>query len=82
MFATNGMHAKDGIPAPFGETEGKQTPIGEGKVDFERLLLQLKEFGYKGDIVIEHEMYDRENRDEDIRQAKIYLEKLINKVNI
>ena len=77
-----GMHAKDGVPAPFGETEGSQTAIGEGKVDFERLLIQLKEFGYKGDIVIEHEMYDRNDRDGDILAAKTYLENLINKVKI
>lgn len=75
-----GLHAKDGIPAPFGETEGKQVPVGEGKVDFERLLRQVKEAGYKGDIVIEHEMYDRDDRDQDIKNAKIYLETLINKV--
>ena len=75
-----GMHAKDGIPATFGETEGEQRKIGEGSVDFEKLLRQLKEFGYKGDIVIEHEMYDRPDRDSDIREAKDYLEKLINKI--
>lgn len=75
-----GMHAKDGIPASFGETEGKQAKIGEGRVDFEKLLRQLKAVGYKGSIVIEHEMYDRPDRDSDIREAKSYLEKLINKI--
>ena len=75
-----GFHAKDAIPAKFGEFSGKQTPIGEGRVDFEGLLRQLKEFGYNGDIVIEHEMYSRPDRDGDIRKAKEYLEALIKKV--
>ena len=74
------MHAKDSVPPTFGNPAGKQVPIGEGKVDFERLFRQLKDLGYEGDIVIEHEMAGRENRDEDIRRAKIYLETLIIKV--
>ena len=52
-------------------------PIGEGRVDFERLLRQLKDFGYKGDIVIEHEMYTRNDRDGDILRSKEYLENII-----
>jgi len=75
-----GLHAKDGVPAVFGETEGKQAPIGEGKVDFERLFLQVKKAGYTGDIVIEHEMYNRPDRDGDIIKAKNYLETIINKI--
>lgn len=72
-----GFHAKDAIPAKFGEFGGKQTPIGEGKVDFEHLFRQLKELGYTGDVVIEHEMYSRPDRDGDILKAREYLEKLI-----
>ena len=72
-----GFHAKDAIPAKFGEFGGKQTPVGEGRVDFERLFRQLKELGYTGDVVIEHEMYSRPDRDGDILKAREYLEKLI-----
>ena len=72
-----GFHAKDAIPPKFGDFGGKQMPIGEGKVDFERLLRQLKNFGYEGDIVIEHEMYMREDRDGDILRSKEYLENII-----
>ena len=75
-----GMHAKDAIPAKFGEPNGKQVQIGEGKVDFERLLRQLKKYGYEGDIVIEHEMSGRADRGADILRAKAYLETLVNKV--
>ena len=77
-----GMHAKDAIPAKFGDFGGKQVPIGQGKVDFKRLFVQLKEIGYDGDIVIEHEMYTREDRDSDIVEAKEYLEKIIDEVGI
>jgi sugar phosphate isomerase/epimerase len=72
-----GFHAKDAIPAKFGEFGGKQTPVGEGRVDFERLFRQLKELGYTGDVVIEHEMYSRPDRDGDMLKAREYLEKLI-----
>ena len=72
-----GFHAKDAIPAKFGEFGGKQTPVGEGKVDFKRLFCQLKELGYAGDVVIEHEMYSRPDRDGDILKAREYLENLI-----
>lgn len=75
-----GFHAKDAIPAKFGEFGGKQVPVGEGKVDFERLLRQLKELNYSGDVVIEHEMYSRPDRDGDIIKTREYLEKAISKV--
>ncbi len=75
-----GFHAKDAIPPRFGDFGGKQTPVGEGRVDFERLFRQLKEFGYNGDVVIEHEMYSRPDRDGDILRSKDYLEALIKKI--
>ena len=65
-----GIHAKDAVPAKFGETGGKQVQIGEGNVDFVRLFQQIKAFGYEGDIVIEHEMYGREDRDGDILRPR------------
>ena len=75
-----GMHAKDAIPPKFGDVGGKQVRIGEGRVDFERLFRQLKDLGYKGDIVIEHEMHDSTDRDGDIIRSKAYLEGIIKKV--
>jgi len=74
-----GMHAKDAVPARFGEVGGKQVPIGEGRVDFARLLGQLYDSGYTGDIFIEHEMKDRSDRDADILRARSYLETVIAK---
>lgn len=77
-----GMHAKDAVPAKFGENNGHQVQIGEGRVDFEGLLRQLKQIGYRGDIVIEHEMPNREDRDADILAARKYLENMIERVGI
>lgn len=75
-----GMHAKDALPAKFGQTGGHQTPIGEGAVDFPRLIAQMKEYGYDGEIVIEHEMRGRIDRCADIAKSKDYLEKIISEI--
>jgi sugar phosphate isomerase/epimerase len=75
-----GFHIKDAVPAKFGEYGGKQTPIGEGKVNFKQLLTQLKEFGYKGDVVIEHEMHARPDRDGDIIRSREYIEGIISEI--
>ena len=75
-----GMHAKDAVPAKFGEFGGHQTPLGEGSVNFCRLLEQLKEVGYEGDIVIEHEMSGRPDRRGDIAKSKVLLEKMISEI--
>ncbi len=72
-----GVHAKDAVPPRFGDVGGRQVKVGEGAVDFPRLIRQLKDNGYTGDIVIEHEMAGRADRDADIRDTKIYLEKII-----
>ncbi len=75
-----GIHAKDAIPPKFGDFGGRQVQIGEGRVKFEELLCQLRDLGYEGDIVIEHEMHSRPDRDRDILEAKAYLEAIIAKV--
>ena len=75
-----GMHAKDGVPPKFGDVAGKQMQIGEGRVNFRRLIEQLKEYGYEGNIVIEHEMKGRADRNADIAEAKVYLENIISDV--
>jgi L-ribulose-5-phosphate 3-epimerase len=71
-----GVHAKDGrYPTDPGKL-GEEVPIGEGKVDFPRLIERLKEVNYRGPITIEREI-DGPRQDEDIRASKAYLEKLI-----
>ena len=76
-----GMHAKDSVPAKFGEEKGHEVPIGTGKVDFKYLITRLKEEGYKDDIVIEHEMSTSDSqRNKEILDAKVYLEGIIKEV--
>jgi L-ribulose-5-phosphate 3-epimerase len=71
-----GVHAKDGrYPTDPGKL-GEEVPIGEGKVDFPRLIQRLKEVKYRGPITIEREI-SGPRQDEDILASKAYLEKLI-----
>ncbi len=71
-----GVHAKDGLYPTDPYQLGKEVPIGQGKVDFPRLIRRLKEVGYTGPITIEREI-SGPRQAEDIRASKIYLEKLI-----
>lgn len=70
------VHAKDGFYPTDGENLGKETPLGEGKVNFPALVARLKEFGYDGTLIIEREISGEQQR-KDIIIAKELLEKLI-----
>ena len=70
------VHGKDGCYPTDGKHLGLETPIGEGKVNFPALIAGLKVLGYDGPITIEREI-SGEKQIEDIKNAKIYLEKLI-----
>ena len=71
-----GVHAKDGKYPTDGRYLGAEVPIGEGKVDFEKLLSGLHALGYTGSITIEREI-DGEQQTKDIIAAKAYLEKIL-----
>ena len=75
-----GMHAKDSIPPVFGQPNGKQMQIGEGKVNFKALITKLKEHNYNDDIVIEREIEYGPERAKQIMEGKVYLEKIIKEV--
>lgn len=52
-----GVHAKDGLYPTNGRELGRETLLGEGKVDFPRLISRLKdEFGFSGHLTIEREI--------------------------
>lgn len=70
------VHGKDGLYPTNGRELGKETPLGEGRVDFPRFVARLKELGYDGAITIEREI-SGEAQIKDIRTAKAILEKLI-----
>jgi sugar phosphate isomerase/epimerase len=73
-----GVHAKDGLFPSDPRNLGKETRIGEGKVDFPAVFESLKRVNYKGPILIERETQGAQQR-EDILQSKIFLEKTIRK---
>lgn len=71
-----GTHMKDGVFPANPRDLGHETPIGQGKVDFPRLIKRLRELNYQGALTIEREISGPQQM-EDIRQEKEYLEKLI-----
>ena len=70
------MHAKDGVYPDAGHSFGKETPLGEGHVDFPAFIAGLKKCGYDGIITIEREI-SGEQQIKDIQIAKELLEKYI-----
>ena len=55
---------------------GKETPLGQGHVNFPKLIARLKECGYDGPITIEREIHG-EQQIKDIRAGKAFLEQYI-----
>lgn len=73
------IHAKDGFYPTNGHELGRETKIGEGKVDFKALFKKLCELGYDRYVTIEREIEGQRQID-DIIFAKEYLEKIISEV--
>jgi L-ribulose-5-phosphate 3-epimerase len=71
-----GVHIKDGIYPTNGRDLGREMPLGEGLVDFPKLLKKLADHGYKGAFTIEREI-SGEQQIRDIFKAKDMLEKII-----
>lgn len=70
------VHAKDGEYPTDGKHLGKETPLGEGKVNVPALIKRLKEVNYDGTLTIEREISGEEQK-KDILSAKKLLEELI-----
>jgi L-ribulose-5-phosphate 3-epimerase len=73
------LHAKDGMYPTDPHELGKETPIGEGRVDFPGVIRKLKALNFKGHITIEREI-SGPKQVEDILQSKKFLENLIKTV--
>ena len=71
-----GIHGKDGMYPTDGYSLGKETPLGEGKVNYPAFIRKLKEIGYAGDITIEREI-SGDQQTKDILAGKALLERLI-----
>lgn len=70
------IHAKDGLYPNNGKELGRETRIGEGKVDFKALFKKLKEIGYDSFVTIEREI-SGEQQLIDIRYAKEFLTRMM-----
>lgn len=75
------LHAKDGCYPTDGRHLGKETKIGEGKVDFRALFAKLHELGYDGHVTIEREIHGDQQL-VDILESRDYLQKLIDEIYV
>lgn len=74
-----GLHAKDGCYPTNGHDLGRETRIGEGKVDFRALFTRLRRLGYDGHVTIEREI-DGAQQLRDILDAREYLSRIIREI--
>ncbi len=70
-----GVHGKDGCYPTDGRHLGRETPLGEGMVDYPALIRGLRMCGYDGAITIEREISGDEQT-ADILRAKSYLTRI------
>ena len=73
------IHAKDGRWPTDPDKLGEEVLIGKGLVDFRTVFSKLHHLGYAGAVTIERETSGPQQI-EDVRQEKIYLEKVLDEV--
>jgi sugar phosphate isomerase/epimerase len=70
------VNAKDGLFPTDARNLGRENPLGEGKVDFSRVMRRLRELNFTAPIIIEREITGCQLLPE-LRQAKAFLERLL-----
>jgi len=73
------IHAKDGRWPTDPSKLGEEVLIGKGLVDFRAVFTKLHRLGYTGAVTIERETSGPQQL-EDVRQEKLYLEKILSEV--
>lgn len=73
------IHAKDGRWPTNPDKLGEEVLIGKGLVDFRQVFTKLHKLGYTGAVTIERETSGPQQI-EDVRQEKIYLERILQEV--
>lgn len=73
------IHAKDGRWPTDPDKLGQEVLIGTGLVDFRQVFTKLRRLGYAGAVTIERETSGPQQI-EDVRQEKIYLERVLRDV--
>ncbi len=70
------IHCKDAVPPQAGETNGRETVLGQGATDFANLLGRLIDRGYRGPLIIERELPGGPEQRADVADAIKLLQKL------
>ncbi len=73
------IHAKDGKWPTNPSELGEEVLIGKGLVDFRQVFTKLHRIGYTGAVTIERETSGPQQI-EDVRQEKLYLERILKEV--
>jgi L-ribulose-5-phosphate 3-epimerase len=73
------IHAKDGLWPTDPSNLGEEVLIGKGLVDFRAVFTKLHRLGYTGAVTIERETSGPQQV-EDVRQEKLYLERILKEV--
>jgi sugar phosphate isomerase/epimerase len=73
------IHAKDGKWPTNPNELGEEVLIGKGLVDFRQVFTKLHSLGYTGAVTIERETSGPQQI-EDVRQEKLYLERILKEV--
>ena len=73
------IHAKDGRWPTNPDKLGEEVLIGKGLVDFHKVFAKLHKLGYSGAVTIERETSGPQQI-ADVRDEKIYLEKILSQV--
>jgi sugar phosphate isomerase/epimerase len=73
------IHAKDGRWPTDPDKLGEEVLIGTGLVDFRQVFSKLHRLGYAGAVTIERETSGPQQI-EDVRQEKIYLERVLQEI--
>jgi L-ribulose-5-phosphate 3-epimerase len=73
------VHAKDGRWPTNPDKLGEEVLIGKGLVDFKQVFTKLHKLGYTGAVTIERETSGPQQI-EDVRQEKIYLERILRQI--
>jgi sugar phosphate isomerase/epimerase len=73
------IHAKDGRWPTDPSKLGEEVLIGKGLVDFKAVFTKLHRLGYAGAVTIERETSGPQQI-EDVRQEKLYLERILQEV--
>ena len=73
------IHAKDGRWPTNPSELGEEVLIGKGLVDFRQVFTKLHRLGYTGAVSIERETSGPQQI-EDVRQEKLYLERILHEV--